>query len=103
MPTPLTLRQRRALVCVRGQCAEPALARRVLQQLELELTQRGMQLPDHPQHMTCAAVNCLNVCRAGPVLRFFPGAQTYTEVTETDIPGVLDAWLAGQDPGRRGD
>lgn len=72
-----------------GVCAKKG-AGSLLQYLETELSDRGMQ------EVNVSMTGCLKVCDKGPVMVVYPEGHWYGNVDEEKIDAILDALESGE-------
>ena len=88
----------RIMICVRGQCAESGLGRRLEQQLASLIERHGLDDPGHSLHTTCRLTNCLGVCADGPIMIVHPGAIKYQRVDQAALEQIFEQHILKGQP-----
>lgn len=91
-------RGRRALICVRGLCADSGQGKRLEKRLAELICQHGLDQSDHPQHASCTLTNCLGVCADGPIMIIHPEATKYYCPNEAALERIFEQHLLRGQP-----
>jgi (2Fe-2S) ferredoxin len=82
------------LVCTSGSCAGKGEQRRALKEARREAKRLGLQRPD--ERVLFSAVNCLGVCRAGPIAVVWPDGVFYRKADAKNLGRILREHVAGR-------
>ncbi|MEM7347879.1 MAG: NAD(P)H-dependent oxidoreductase subunit E, partial [Chloroflexota bacterium] len=89
---------RQIFICTHGDCATTEQGEQLQQQINQLNREHQRNKLRNPERVKCSLVDCLGVCKGGPIMVVYPEGIWYHHVDEAALARIYDEHILGGTP-----